>query len=90
MKPLNPAVARRIVALDDAKAQLADLEAALKIDKPTGGYTARVVSLQVMDTCESGGDNITAVRVDMVTGRKLFPMLRQLIDSELQALGVQP
>lgn len=87
MKPEN---AERAAILVRARLEIvADLEKGLERDAPENGYTRRVVSIETLDAADSGGHADYNVEIDILTGRKLVPLLKQLIDDELRAIGVE-
>lgn len=80
--------AARTAILVDALEGLSSLaKTILKPHAPTSGER-RALEIQVSDLCSSGGSGVADIELDPLTGSKLLPLVRRLIEDELVAIGV--
>lgn len=89
-KNFSRSEAERGIALLDARDDFAALEKSAKQSKPKDGYDRIVMNISVSSECEAGGEDHARLELDMATGRLLLPMLRDLIEREIEKLGVKP
>lgn len=89
-KSFSRSEAERGITLLDALDDFAVLEKAAKRDKPKEGYDRIVINVSVSSECEDGGEDHARIELDMATGRLLLPMLRDLIEREIEKIGVTP
>jgi hypothetical protein len=81
--------ANRAAILAEALDDISALNRSLKRITPANGYSRRVMEIGVTDQCDVGGEGGGEVCIDVTTGRKLVPLLRDLIEQELRAMGVE-
>ncbi len=82
--------AKRAAVLVEALSGLADLAKEAEREEPEGSYDYRAMLVSV-ENCDASGSTADGnIEIDLATARKLIPMLRDLFESELIALGVEP
>jgi len=62
----------------------------LRREKPeNSGYARRVLEIQVADVEAGGGSSNGGIEIDVITARKLMPVIRDFIKAELKSLGIK-
>lgn len=86
---MTPAETRRAAILAQALEDMDRLEKDSERTKvnPVDG-DRRAITIHSSDLCEAGGTQYAEVELDLKTGRLLMPLLRKLITTELEKLGV--
>lgn len=87
---MDPKHASRYLVLEKAYRRVSKLAAAAKNPRPANYYDRRVIEVQVSDVCEDGGEAVADLEMPLDLGKRLFPIMLDILGDALAEIGANP